>query len=421
MTRPSVARPSKRGGTLRVIAALATVACVAAPPPSAGAQQRGTTTIALDGAGAKHLKAQGVRIAARRPAKLSQTRRLVLPVRSGVVGRTARLDHQGGLVLRRGRHTLLLSKLRMTLGSRSALSAVVNGRRRTILTSRKRASLDVSAGTASLRGARLSLTPAGASLIARKLRLRRVLRSAFGTVRVSAVVRAAPGSAESSTGTGTSGRGGTAPDGGSSSGSAGGSGSPSTTPITNEPPVLARPASAVAITSAQLNWHVRDSFIQYINSGEGTSVSRGATNGPKTTRPGSPLPLVYDFGFSLPSGWWDAGTQTAGVYHQGTVNFKHTLHGIDFDAMDPEIEINGARSRAIFRFDGRANTQTGNKRAVLVNLHLDRAASITHDAKSHTYTRVPGTVADGADASIFAGFYEPGEEFGWVDIAFTTG
>ena len=410
MTRPSVPRPSKRRGTLRAIAALATVACVAAPAPSAGAQQRGTTTIGLDGAGAKHLKAQGVRIAARRPAKLSQTRRLVLPVRSGVVGRTARLDHHGGLVLRRGRHTLRLTKLRMTLGSRSALSAVVSGRRRRILTSRKRASLDVSAGTASLRGARLSLTPAGASLIARKLRLRRVRRSAFGTARVTAVVRAAaparsraPGSAESSTG------------------SAGGSGSPSTTPITNEPPVLARPASAVAITSAQLNWHVRDSFIQYINSGEGTSVSRGATNGPKTTRPGSPLPLVYDFGFSLPSGWWDASTQTAGVYHQGTVNFKHTLHGIDFDAMDPEIEINGARSRAIFRFDGRANTQTGNKRAVLVNLHLDRAASITHDAKSHTYTRVPGTVADGADASIFAGFYEPGEEFGWVDIAFTTG
>ena len=83
-------------------------------------------------------------------------------------------------------------------------------------------------------------------------------------------------------------------------------------------------------------------------------------------------------------------------------------------AEDPEIELNGADSRAIFRMDG--------KREVLIKLHPDQAASHTTspDGKTITYEQIPGTVPEGTGDSVFAGFYLPGDEFGWVSVRFST-
>ena len=62
------------------------------------------------------------------------------------------------------------------------------------------------------------------------------------------------------------------------------------------------------------------------------------------------------------------------------------------------------------------------KREVLVDLDLTKAASITTspDGRTHTYERVPGFIPEGTADSVFAGFYLPGDEFGWITVSFTT-
>jgi hypothetical protein len=57
---------------------------------------------------------------------------------------------------------------------------------------------------------------------------------------------------------------------------------------TGEPPIKSQPANALPITSATVTWHVRDSFIQYIATREGTPAP------PATRRPptGSSTPTA---------------------------------------------------------------------------------------------------------------------------------
>ena len=109
------------------------------------------------------------------------------------------------------------------------------------------------------------------------------------------------------------------------------------------------------------------------------------------------------------------------MYFGGGVNFSFKAHGIDLDTKEPEVEINGGSSRAIFRFDGRGDTSPGNKRAVLVN--LDTAASPPVEGPGTvSYDRIHGTIpAEGGSQSIFAGFYGPGERFGCISVSFAYG
>ena len=101
---------------------------------------------------------------------------------------------------------------------------------------------------------------------------------------------------------------------------------------------------------------------------------------------------VYRFAYRPLAGWWDAASQTAALYFAGTVNFRFYAHGIDFDTKDPEIELNGAASRAIFRLGGRRSTPYGNKRGVLVDLAPDHhgGAALRHrrqDGDLHRHPR----------------------------------
>jgi hypothetical protein len=59
---------------------------------------------------------------------------------------------------------------------------------------------------------------------------------------------------------------------------------------------------------------------------------------------------------------------------------------------------------------------------VLIDLHPDQAAShiVSPDGKTHTYEQIPGTVPEESSDSVFAGFYLPGDEFGWVSVSFST-
>ena len=166
---------------------------------------------------------------------------------------------------------------------------------------------------------------------------------------------------------------------------------------------------------------MRDSFVQYINGGGSITPSEGATSGTPTVRPGSSQAMVYDFHFPFANGFYESASGVTGIYYTGKLNFSYPSHGIDFDTKNPELELNGANSRAIFRMEGRGSTKYDNKRAVVVTLEPDKAESktVSGDGKTITYTKIPGKVPEGAADSIFAGFYFPGDEFGWFSLTFT--
>ena len=275
----------------RVCLAAALTGVAAGLLPAAPAAAAGTSTIELHGQAVKSLRAQGVAIRAlgsrRAPA------RVVLRVRSGLVSETALVNHRGGLVLSRRvagrRRSVSMRGLQIRLGRRSEIVGQIGTSRFRLFTVKAPAptlSLDASAGSASLRGGSLSLTRRAGALIKRRLGLRRLPRGHFGGLTVDALVK------------GTGGGG-----GGGGGGNGPGGGPPSSGPLGDEPPVLARPAGAVDISSAQITWHVKPSWIRYVNAGEGSTPFGGASADPIDPTPECgegtepPVPLVYAFHF----------------------------------------------------------------------------------------------------------------------------
>ena len=348
------------------------------------AASHGSATLSTTGPAADSLRAQGVKV----PAKIT------LPITAGSVSRTATLDLGKRVVLRRGKRSVTISRIQARLGARTTLTARVAGRRIVVLRgpAGKRLKLDAGTRSARLRSSAVTLDRGAARVIKRRLALRRAPQGRFGRARITASLQGAPPARPL-----------TPSPGGGGSNPGGGGGGTTTPPATDPLPTLARPASAVDAVSATITWHVRESFVDYINGGGGTSVENGATSTPP-----------YEFRFPFKSGWRDAASGKAAVSYTGTVNFRYPSHGIDMQAENPEIELNGAASRAIFRMDGR--------REVLIDLHPDQAASVTTspDGKTVTYTQIPGTVPEESSDSVFAGFYLPGDDFGWVSVAFST-
>jgi hypothetical protein len=409
-------------GSFATAAVIAAVAALPAPALGAG----GTSTLALNGPAAKSLREAGVEIGPLRPAK-GGAAKVVLPVAAGLAGaETTLLSHRGGIALRAGKETLRMTKLRLVLGKRSRLSAKLGGSEVdvfAVLGGQRQ--ISASAGTVELTGLRLKLTRAGAKAIAARLLAaeqtsrRNDGKQAAGGVRPG---RFGTLSAQVS-GLVTSGD---APDPKAEAKASTGCALPSATgPAPQEPlPVAARPGSATDITGATIDWHVRESFIRYIASGEGTSASGGASAEPPVLMPGASVPLSYDFHFPFASGWHDSGANpadpaddTAAIYFGGALRFLYSGHEIDLRTSAPEIEIAGAASRAIFAVseDGGAPT-----RQVLVNLDLSRAAATTVNGSTHTYDRVPGAIPAGTATSVFAGFYAPGTEFGCFTVSYST-
>ena len=398
-----------RIGTALALGA-ATAATAAAP---AAAQGTGTTTIAPKGKAVKSLRSQGVKIGTFGPAR-ARRGRLVLPVDGGLVGSTATLNQNGGLRLTRRaggkRRRVDLKRLQVRLGRRSEIVGYIGTSRFTIFSVKApaaRLSLSAANGSASLKSGRVSLTRRAGKAIKRKLKLRRMPLGAFGALSVDALVN--PGS----------GPGGGGPGSGPGSGGPGGGDPPVSGPVGDEPPYLARPAGAVDVTSASIDWHVRPSWIRYVPV---NNPFAGAGGAPATTTPECGEPSdhtyghsdTYEFHFPFAHGWYHQPSGTAAVYFTGGVNFKFQAHGIDLDTKDPEIEVNGPSSRAIFRFDGRGETSPGNKRGVLVDLAPGTPSA---SGRSVTWDRMPGAIPeDGGSQSVFAGFYLPRERFGCVSL-----
>jgi hypothetical protein len=379
----------------------------AATPAGSGTSVLTLQTVALG--------VQGITTSAVAPAKAKGSK-FTFPVKTATVGTTATLGHRGGLRLRAGTRSVTLSAPQVRLAKDSRLTAKIGKATVTVLTidgAKRR--LNATTGTVALRGATVRLTVAGAAALRRVLHLRRLAPGVLGTLTVDAkrsTTSTTTGTPTSGTPTTTLPGSGTTPGGGTT---VPGGGTPTDL---GGPAPLARPATAVDVNAAAITWHVRDSFIQYINSGEGTATSGGATADPPTVRPGSSVPLVYDFRFPFKEGWYDPVSKTARIAYTGTVTFNYQGHGIKLTATDPEIEIAGTASRAIFVT---ANTGTAAKRGVLVK--LDPAAATTvhsPDGTSHAYTQTPGSIPADAGASVFAGFYAAGAPFGWVDVDLTT-
>jgi hypothetical protein len=360
---------------------VAAAALLALPATASAA---GSATLTLSGPAAAALKARGVTLSPRSPATVSG-RTITLPLADAAPG-AAVLQARGGLRLRAGKRSVTLGTPQLVLGSRARVSALLGGQRTTVWM---------------LARARLKLAPTAARTIARRLGVRALPR-AFGTLKAARESAPAPAPVAGQpcrTSTG----GGPAPD-----------------PGRGEPAVKAPPAGALAVTSASITWHVRESFIQYIASGEGTSTAGGATAEPPTVEGGSQAPLVYRFRFPSTGGWCDPATGATRLTFAGAVSFRYRDHEIDLRVNDPEVELDGPASRVIFRMTGSGDTDGGNRRAVVETLDVSKAAAVRVDGKTFTYERIPASVPPGAADSVFAGYYLPGDPFGWVSITFTT-
>jgi len=409
-----------RATTIRLsaIAAGALALVAIALPAQSPAAISGTTKLKLDGPAADAVRKQGVSIAPIKPAS-GGAQQIKLPVAAGLAGSTTTLVRQrGGIMFSGEEGNARLGKLRLLLGKRSLLSAKLGGEEIDLfkVLGGTRRNVDAANGSVRFDNLRLKLTRAGARVLADELGLRSLPARRFGTLSTQLTGLTS-----------------------SDSGKPGGSSTPSgpaqqsnACPMPSgagpasdgTPPEAIRPPAAVDITGATIGWHVRESFIRYIATGEGTSPTGGASADPPVLLPGASAALSYDFHFPFAGGWLDSGADPANpaddralLRFSGGLRFLYSGHGIDLLTASPEIELNGGASRAIFAVaeDGGAA-----QRQVLVNLDLSRASSISHSGSSYVYDRVPGAVPAGTASSTFAGFYAPGTDFGCFTVAFST-
>lgn len=337
---------------------LLTMFCALALP----AASRADTTLRLDGPAAR-----GIRAAPLAPAKL-RAGRISLPIRGSTA---ATVTHGGAIRLRAGTRTATLSKLvlrrvRTARGTIWTLSAAIG---RTPARTLFRVG-----GTIGRRGVVIP-TVTGSRALRRALGLPRTPAGRFA-VLVLTRPRTSP---------------------------------PAPPPVTGDcaggPAPLARPATAVDVDSAPMTWHVRESFIRYINGGQGTSVQDGATQGPPRIIAPATMALVYDFHYVFKSGWRDPGTGRARLTYSGRVNFRWKAHEIDLALTDPEIEIDGPRSRAIFCSVNLANAGEKPGRGVLANLNVTGGSM-----------QMPATIPADTAEGVFAGYFPAGDPIGWIGV-----
>jgi hypothetical protein len=298
------------------------------------------------------------------------------------------------------------SRVRVAIGGEGFRAQVVSPRR---VAAHSRATVRVRFGPKAVQQL------AGATA---QIKVRVVVRAA-GQKRVS-VVSSKVSRPASSPGTGPSGRG-AAPVP---------SGPPASVPIEGEPPVLARPATAVTVSGVQLSWMPRDSWVRYVSSaigaGEGVVPGAGATGVQSTASPcpdrpsSSSVPLTYAVNFPAKESWYDPLTGQAGIYGTGNVAFRYTAHAINLTAAEPELEINGTSSRAIFRFSGTGGTPYPNQRVALETIETSGRPTISPDGRTMTYNLMRGRLTPDGE-KVFAGFYTaPSDnEFGCLSATFT--
>jgi hypothetical protein len=185
-----------------------------------------------------------------------------------------------------------------------------------------------------------------------------------------------------------------------------------------EPAPLGQPGTPVVRATVQ--WHVRESFINYLAGGDGAGDGTNATAPAVEGAPTGPSTLAYDFTYGERAG---ASSAVAGgpatLRFDGAVNFVYPAHCIDFDAKAPEIALDPSGiSTAIFTMVGRGGTPIAERRYALLTL-ANVAPQITDGGRTYTYSQMQASLAPGADDEVFGGLYQPGEKFGWVTVSYT--
>lgn len=382
---------------LLALLALAALVVAAAPAHAAApAKKPGATRLILAKPAQKALLKRGIELRGGGAAS-RRGRRLVLPVRSGSVrSSVALVRHAGAIVLRAGRRTAKLRQPRLNVVAGAGNLTARLGRYRYTV-SRLRGVDEVPfnpiEGLVRFSGARVKLTAEMRRMLGRRLggvRLPRVL----GRLGVNARVAIAP-------------------------------------PDTAEPDSLPRPDTAVDVESVQIRWRIRESFVCYLHvqGGPGLSLAGGVIGQPEPYPPshlssecsGNPSgQLIYtvEYPSEAASGWYDPETGTAALYGEGSVRFDKDVFGLHVETRAPEIELAGPDSRLIHTY-----LEAGEqRRGVTADLDLDAVDSVvTTDPDGnevHTLLRVPGSVPDGPTKGRLAGFYPPGDPFGWVTVSF---
>lgn len=192
------------------------------------------------------------------------------------------------------------------------------------------------------------------------------------------------------------------------------------------PPDFPRPVGATDLVGGTITWNVRQSWVQYVASGDPPSAIGAAVPAPAVTVPGQP-PLTYSFSFPFIAGWVDGGPGpglSASAKGSGGVYFRYcgsqnVFKGINFTVTSPEVGLSGADSRLVFTVEGIDGTPFSRGRAVVVDLRPDLVSpEIT--GSTTRWTGIPGSVPAGS-TGVFGGFYAPGAEFGSVDLTIQGG
>ena len=144
-------------------AALAT-----AGPASAAQLSGGSTTLRLDSGTAKALSGAGVSVAPVKPAKAGRSG-VAFPITGGKANPATlagTINHSGGLRLRAGGTSVRLTSFRVKVGKRSSLSALLGGKRVTILSlSRTKAKVRRTGFDTTVSGVKASLNSTAAKAL----------------------------------------------------------------------------------------------------------------------------------------------------------------------------------------------------------------------------------------------------------------
>jgi Htaa len=205
--------------------------------------------------------------------------------------------------------------------------------------------------------------------------------------------------------------------------------------VSGEAPVLARPLTAQTVEDVSVTWYPRASWVRYVATGEGTTASGGATTVSSTASacpavsgsdegteaPASGLSFPYEVDFAPAASWFDAASGEAAINGGGSVSFRYKGHTINLTGSEPEVQIDGASSQAVFRFSGSEGTPYPNQRVALLGLKTTGQPTITNEGRTYTYTLIRAALtADGE--KVFAGFYPASQDnngFGCISASFT--
>lgn len=188
------------------------------------------------------------------------------------------------------------------------------------------------------------------------------------------------------------------------------------------PDPFERPVAATDLAGATLTWRVRESWVQYVSSGDDPSALAPALAGPAEEIAPYP-PLVYEFTFPFSGGWVDDGqdgVDSASVKGSGGVSFRYcgnssVFKGINFEVRNPELEVESSLWRLVFEVAGIDGTPFTGSRAVVVEFDPSDVQPVNDPGGITSWQDVPGSIPPGAKG-VFGGFYGVGAPFGSISL-----